>query len=645
MPLKNLTKNLEDPLKSDVKFKDRIKYAVDNTFSKGSGALILWLGILSVVIIAAMAIIVTVFKISPDGEGPLGFWEAFWRNLMRTLDAGTMGGDAGWGFRIAMLVVTIGGVFVISTLIGILSSAIEGKLDDLRKGHSRLLEDNHTVILGWTEQIYTIIPELVLANANQKSSCIAILSERDKVEMEESLQGRIGKTGSTRIVCRTGSPMDINDLSIVSINSSRSIVILSPDDSEDPDSEVVKIILATTNHPDRRQEPYHIIAEIRNPRNSEIARIVGRDELEIIQTGEIVARIIAQTCRQSGLSVVYTELMDFGGDEIYIKPFPELAGKNYGDILPLFNKNCVLGIVSPNKAAQLNPPMETVFTAEDQLVIIAEDDDKINLDGKKASQPELAKSMKAAASKPEKTLLMGWNWKAPSVIRELDNYVPKGSTITVVATADGAQENVDKLTKELKNQELTFIEGDITDRKQLESLNLGSFNHIILLCYSDELAVQKADARTMITLLHLRDIAEKTGQTFSIVSEMLDIRNRNLAEVSQADDFIVSDKLISLMMAQVSENKALNSVFEDIFDTGGSEIYLKPMSEYVEIGKSVNFYTALESARQKNETAIGYRLAADAKIAAQSYGIHLNPDKSEKIIYAANDKIIVLANN
>lgn len=592
-----------------------------------------------------MAIIVTVFKISPDGEGPLGFWEAFWRNLMRTLDAGTMGGDAGWGFRIAMLVVTIGGVFVISTLIGILSSAIEGKLDDLRKGHSRLLEENHTVILGWTEQIYTIIPELVLANTNQKSSCIAILSERDKVEMEESLQARIGRTGSTRIICRTGSPMDVNDLSIVSINSSRSIVILSPDDSEDPDSEVVKIILAITNHPDRRQEPYHIIAEIRNPRNSEIARIVGRDELEIIQTGEIVARIIAQTCRQSGLSVVYTELMDFGGDEIYIKPFPELTGKTYGEILPLFNKNCVLGIVTPSIPAQLNPPMETVFTAEDQLVIIAEDDDKINLDGKKASQPELAKSMKAAASKPEKTLLMGWNWKAPSVIRELDNYVPAGSTITVVAVADNARANLDNLAKELKNQELTFIEGDITDRKQLESLDLGTFSHIILLCYSDELAVQKADARTMITLLHLRDIAEKTGQTFSIVSEMLDIRNRNLAEVSQADDFIVSDKLISLMMAQVSENKTLNTVFEDIFDTGGSEIYLKPMSEYVETGKSVNFYTALESARQKNETAIGYRLAADAKIAAQSYGIHLNPDKSEKIIYAANDKIIVLANN
>ena len=38
---------------------------------------------------------------------------------------------------------------------------------------------------------------------------------------------------------------------------------------------------------------------------------------------------------------------------------------------------------------------------------------------------------------------------------------------------------------------------------------------------------------------------------------MLDVRNRELAEVTQADDFIVSDKLVSLMLAQVSENKDL----------------------------------------------------------------------------------------
>ena len=36
---------------------------------------------------------------------------------------------------------------------------------------------------------------------------------------------------------------------------------------------------------------------------------------------------------------------------------------------------------------------------------------------------------------------------------------------------------------------------------------------------------------------------------------MLDIRNHNLAEVTHADDFIVRDKLVSLLLAQLSENK------------------------------------------------------------------------------------------
>ena len=631
-------------MKSDVKFKDRLKYAVDNTFSKGSGALIFWLAILSVVIISLVALAATLFKVTPDGETPLKFGEAFWRGLMRTLDAGTMGGDAGWGYRIAMFVVTIGGVFVISTLIGILTSAVEGKLDELRKGRSRLLESNHTVILGWTEQIYTIVPELVAANENQKSSCIAIMSERDKVEMEEALQDRIGKTGRTRIVCRTGSPMEVADLSIVSLNTSRSIIILSPEDSEDPDAEVIKVILAITNHPDRRPEPFHIIAEIREKRNSEVARIVGKDELELIETGEVVSRIIAQTCRQSGLSVVYTELMDFGGDEIYLNKFPELAGKTYGEVLSLFNKNCVMGILTPGNPAQLNPPMDSVLSAEDKLILIAEDDDKIFMDGKGSIMSDLIKNDRNPAAKPEKTLLMGWNWKAPTIMRELDNYVPKGSYLTVMAKGEGLEEEVNEIASALKNEKVVFETGDITDRRKLESLHLDDFDHIILLCYSDDLEVQKADARTMITLLHLRDIAEKKNQDFSIVSEMLDIRNRNLAEVSQADDFIVSDKLISLMMAQVSENKSLNSVFQDIFDPEGSEIYLRPISTYVEPGKAVNFYTVIESARKKNETAIGYRLSADARNSSLSYGVHLNPDKSEKVIFAPNDKIIVLAN-
>ncbi len=98
-----------------------------------------------------------------------------------------------------------------------------------------------------------------------------------------------------------------------------------------------------------------------------------------------------------------------------------------------------------------------------------------------------------------------------------------------------------------------------------------------------------------------------------------------------------------MLISQVSENKALNAVFKDIFNVEGSEIYLKPASIYVSLGRPVNFYTIVESARQKRQVALGYRLAANATDSEKSFGIVLNPMKSSKVQFTEADKIIVLA--
>jgi hypothetical protein len=171
---------------------------------------------------------------------------------------------------------------------------------------------------------------------------------------------------------------------------------------------------------------------------------------------------------------------------------------------------------------------------------------------------------------------------------------------------------------------------------------VGDYNHVIVLA-SSTLEPQESDAKTLVTLLHLRDMAGRDAKAFSIVSEMLDIRNRELAEVTQVDDFIVSEHLISLMLAQLSENPDLYDVFEDIFDPEGSEIYLKPVSDYVETGIPVNFYTVVEAARRRGETAIGYRLISESKDANKAYGIHTNPKKSHEVTFAPEDKVVVIA--
>src|SRR5690606_29061177 len=141
--------------------------------------------------------------------------------------------------RLAMLGVTLGGIFIVSALIGVLNNGLEDRLSELRKGRSLVVESGHTIILGWNEQIFSIISELVLANANQKRSCIVILGERDKVAMEDEIRDNVGDTGRTRIVCRSGNPIDLADLSIVSPHTARAIIVLSPR-TADPDSNVIK---------------------------------------------------------------------------------------------------------------------------------------------------------------------------------------------------------------------------------------------------------------------------------------------------------------------------------------------------------------------------------------------------------------------
>ena len=618
---------------------ERLRYWFDNTLSRGPIALIAWLMLASLGFIVVMAGIITVTGLANAEDPAPGFIDIAWRSLMRTMDAGTMGGDTGeWPYLISMFVVTLGGVFIISSLIGVLTSGIEAKLDDLRKGRSFVIETNHTLILGWSPQIFTIISEIIEANANVRHPCIVILADKDKVEMEDEIHAKIPDAKNTRIVCRTGSPLDLVDLEIANPHTARSIIVLAPE-VDNPDTYVIKTVLAITNNPKRKEAKYHIVAEIREEKNVAVAKMVGRDEVEIVLAGDLISRITVQTCRQSGLSVVYTELLNFGGDEIYFKDESALIGKTFGEALLAYEDSAVIGLQG-KEGVRVNPPMATPIISGDKIIVIAEDDDKIKLTGVTPPLDASAMQVKqSSAPAPERTLILGWNQRGPAIVRELGNYVAPGSRTTIVADAIGIAESIGASN----NQTSAFQQGDITDRALLESLDVPSFDHIIVLSCSDAPDIQAADAQTLITLLHLRDLSERLGKDFSIVSEMLDVRNRELAEVTRADDFIVSDQLVSLLLAQVSENKRLNAVFADLFDPDGSEIYLKPAQDYVKPGTPVNFYTVVQAARQRGEVAIGYRLKSQARDAAKSYGVAVNPDKSNQVAFAEGDKIIVLA--
>lgn len=631
-------------------FSARLRYAFDNYMAKGTIALIFGLFVLSLLIIIAVTLVVLVAGFIngfPETEG-LDFPQMLWWSLMRTLDAGTMGGDSGSvPFVLSMLAVTLGGIFVISTLIGVLSSGIEAKLDELRKGRSQVLESNHTVLLGWSRQIFDIISEIVLANENQRRACIVVLAERDKVEMEDEIRQRVPDTKTTRIVCRSGSPIDIADLAIASPQTSRAIIVVAPE-NEDPDTDVIKTLLALTNDPGRRAEPYRIVAELREPSNVDVARLASRGEAQLVLGGELIGRIAAQTCRQPGLSIVYQDLLDFGGDEMYFWSSPDLVGRQFGECLAMFRTASLIGISPATGEPHLNPKMDRVIADGDRLVFVSADDDTIRLEepAHGVGRDDLIVVREQAPPAKDATLVLGWNSRTAGLLVELDKYVAPGSRLTVLANGHGVTAPGDEITavgERLQRMKLEYRHADTTNRAVLDQVTSEGYEHIVVMAYSDYLDEQRADARTLVTLLHLRDIETHRGESFTIVSEMLDVRNRALAAVTRADDFIVSGKLVSLMMSQLAENPDLRPIFDDMFDEDGSEIYLKPAGDYVVLGQPVDFYAVVESARRRGQTAFGYRLLGKSEDSDANYGVAMNPDKAAPITFSEADRIIVLS--
>jgi hypothetical protein len=322
-----------------------------------------------------------------------------------------------------------------------------------------------------------------------------------------------------------------------------------------------------------------------------------------------------------------------------------------------YDTSAVIGFLTCEGKTLLNPPATTVLGEHDQIIAVSHDDDTVIMSNQ--SHPPVddnaIHSGVPAPPQAKHILMLGWNQHSLTLVRHLSDYTPDGSTITVAANCNDSRFQIEQYAPPT-NLTLEHREIDPTDRCQLESLSFDNIDHVVILpCYEIELndgplGTDQLDASTLVTLLNVRQIRQRGGHSLTITSEILDIENRLLIETSEDDDFVVSDHLVSLALAQIAENKALGPVFDSLFDPQGAEIYLKPVTNYVKTGQPVNFFTVVVAALRQNETAIGYRIHAHHNRAGSSddntemnYGIVLNPDKRVPLEFVDEDKVIVLA--
>lgn len=627
-------KTLEE-LEKPPSFLRKQRYRFDNTLSKGAKAMITWLlvaaAVSSIPFTIALRLLPTkthdnILSNEAGSKGFLAILDDYWQSFYAVLGKGGFKTNT-WDARAFTILVTVFSLVIASTLFAFITATVNKRIADLKKGKGPVYESGHTTILGWGPQVFPILQQLEVANANKPSTAV-IISLVARETMDDEIKLRVGELKNTKIITRNGDPSSPRVLAQSSINNSRSVLVLG---NKGPSAATTAVLSVLANI--GMTGKVSIVADVNDEATAEALYKSTGGNVLAVRSEELIARVTAHAIRQPGLAAVYLDMLDFEGDEIYFASVPASIGKTFGDVITGLGESSAIGIRHSDGTVNITPPVETVIVEGDQIIAIAKDDDKIlwagdssDLSGIKA----LVQVGERSNANPDKILIIGWSPMAKQVVLELGNFGVPGSTALVFAQT--SKVTADEL-KGLETTNLTVTAkgttGDIDEL--IDVINSQEFNHIVIFGYRGKtITPAESDALTLLTMLEVNHVKNLPGSLVAnarVIAEIQDSNNVELARVVVVDDLVVSDRLGSLMMSQLAESPGLYHVFEELFGPAGTFLSSKPVQSYVPLNVETTFANLVAAGRSRGEVVIGYRQPEASDPTNPTIGIHVNPAK------------------
>jgi len=610
--------------------------------------------------------------------------------------SGTGGSPNGelWGTRFTGVVVAFMGMFVFSLICAFIEEAINAKLEALRKGKSKVLENEFHLIIGWSDRIIPLITQLCLAGESGGGNTIVVLADKDKEWMDGYLQDNVADLMGSTVVTRMGVPIDLFSLNKVSAREAKAIVVLAVhSDTDECDSQTTRTVLALTGAlgiPGEDGIKGHVVCEVCDVDNAEIM-LLGIDSFEQAKTvvkpvvaNDLTGRLMIMCALEPGLARVFTHILAFEQNEFYFKcwdgtePYPynvNLAGRRFADVCFLFASAVPFGLQLaearerfdengqplPPSRIVINPEGDWEIGPEDEIIVIAEDDDSYWPGELQMVDPGPTPMSEEVDPEPVNLMLIGFRRDLDDMIAEVDKWVQPNSTLMLfcdtpvdqrmkVLTANGLE--LDKL-KNLRggNHErvgdddlnLRHFVGNPMLLRNLEEVKPQQYNGIIVLTEKVEgREGLQSDSRTLVTTLLIRDIQRREGAVGVLVSEILDPRTQNLVKLAKMNDFICANDFVSMALAQMAEENDMHALIQDIFSPEGSEMHIKDIRLYAHEGESLNFWELVTRARNRAEVCLGW-IKAD-EYDGGSPVPDLNPlDKVQKHSWHYGDQLVVIS--
>ncbi|MFT4602737.1 MAG: hypothetical protein ACI857_002924, partial [Arenicella sp.] len=262
---------------------------------------------------------------------------------------------------------------------------------------------------------------------------------------------------------------------------------------------------------------------------------------------------------------------------------------------------------------------------------------------------DLELSGKRLEQKSKNILILGWHSVGEIFIRESADYLTRGTKVDIMFNNPNQilQDKVAEIKEEYTDFEITLSNEDPLKLETLKKVNPFEYDNIIILSQNtEELSADKIDSDTLIILLLLRNIKQEGGVEVdtNIITQVLNSENQEIITQTDVDDFIISNKLITMILAQLSEEPLIKALYDDLFSEDGSEIYVKPADLYFsEFPAKVRFGDLIGLALKREEVCLGIRKGDKSKDASSNFGVRLNLPKDEVVTINEGDFLVVLS--
>ncbi|KAI9997733.1 hypothetical protein PInf_001664 [Phytophthora infestans] len=584
--------------------------------------------------------------------------ETVWEAWTYLADAGTHTALMEEGMRIVGVVMSLTGILYFSVIMGFVVDGIRAKMDMLKKGKSNVAEQNHTLLLGWSDKSISLIRQICLANASENGGVVVVLAEIEKEELEAELESQMRKEElrGTRVIFRTGTPLLSVDLLKVSAHRARSIIIMaiSSGDADRSDAAILRTVLSLKTLPELSG---HIVAELRDIDNDPLLRLVGGNDVEILVSHDVIGRLVLMSARSPGLARVYSALLGFEGNEFYFKEWPECVGVLFSGLAERFPNATPLGIKRKNGEVFICPKADLAVEEGDEILVLAEDDDTYKACPPVPIEVGRVPVPPSKVSSQERILMCGWRRDIRDMIQLLDAVVRPGTELHMICEEPIQLRNKSLLesgldVNTLKNLKIVHHLGNTAIRRQLEKLPWTSFTSIMILSdQSRETDIMHSDSHSLASLLLIRDLqgqslransgSEAVPNYCKCISEILDPRTQRTistsATILKLSEFIQSNELVSCILAMISESRDVRVILDELLGPQGAYFEVESSTRYCEVFEKVSFWQLAKRAMTRGDILCGYQVRGAEETV-------LNPEGKDQSRLWNNTDMIVIRN-